>query len=72
MYLWLGDYDGFASAPDLDGYNSIIVWDSNAPSLRKSAGFKRAIERTGVAAYWREHGYPPQCRHVGEKDFTCD
>ena len=23
-------------------------------------------------AYWRERGYPPHCRAVGAKEFTCD
>jgi hypothetical protein len=48
------------------------MWDPNAPGLRNSAGFKRVIERLGILAYWRAQGFPPQCRAVGEQDFTCD
>jgi len=69
--IWLGDYDGLAAAPDLDGY-TVVMWDPNAPGLRNSAGFKRVIERLGVLAYWRTKGFPPQCRAAGEQDFTCD
>jgi hypothetical protein len=29
------------------------------------------VERLGIPAYWREHGYPPQCRRVGSTDFEC-
>ena len=25
----------------------------------------------GLPAYWRKHGFPPQCRPVGADDFKC-
>jgi hypothetical protein len=30
------------------------------------------IERKQLPAFWREHGFPPQCRPVGASDFECD
>lgn len=69
--LWLGDYDGVATARDLDS-NSLVAWERLPPDFRNSQGFKRTLERLGVVAYWREHGYPPQCRGIGKDDFTCD
>jgi len=50
---------------------SIEHWDPAYEGLRESPAFKRILERIGAAAYWREHGYPPQCRPVGDDDFEC-
>ncbi|WP_339748100.1 hypothetical protein [uncultured Maricaulis sp.] len=30
------------------------------------------IERKQLPAFWRERGFPPQCRPVGSNDFECD
>jgi len=45
---------------------------SGGSRLRNSAGFKQIIERLGILAYWRKHGFPPICRAQGGNDFTCD
>jgi hypothetical protein len=29
------------------------------------------LERLDVPAYWREHGYLPQCRPLGADDYEC-
>ena len=68
-YLWLGEFDK-AAAADTNG--SIISWELFPPTFRNSPGFKRALERSGVLAYWRQHGFPPQCRPLGREDFSCD
>ena len=26
----------------------------------------------GLPEYWRKHGFPPQCRPIGDDDFECD
>jgi hypothetical protein len=49
-----------------------VAWERFPPTFRGSAAFKRTLENLGVTEYWRAHGYPPQCRAVGEKDFACD
>jgi adenylate cyclase len=70
VYLWLGAYDQVATADDNDA-ELAVAWEPFPPSFRNSAGCKRTLERLGVVAYWRKHGFPPQCRPVGEADFTC-
>ena len=36
-----------------------------------SARGKRMLADFGFVAYWRERGWPPQCRPVGDADFEC-
>jgi adenylate cyclase len=70
-YLWLGDFAKAGTTDDaLSG--AIVSWERFPAGFRNSPGFKRRLERNGVLAYWRTHGFPPQCRAVGEQDFTCD
>jgi tetratricopeptide (TPR) repeat protein len=73
LYLWLGDFDRAAATDDsLTG--EYVTWDSYPPGFRNSPGFKHKhkLERSGVLAYWRPHGFPPQCHPVGKQDFECD
>ena len=42
------------------------------PGFRNSATFKNILNGMGVPVYWRQQGFPPMCRAVGAKDFTCD
>jgi adenylate cyclase len=68
--LLLRDY---ALAAEQEGLRGTLVehWDPAYEGLRASPAFKRILERFGVPVYWREHGYPPQCRPVGDDDFEC-
>ena len=68
--LWLREFDRAAESPELDT-SSLSHWET-IPGLRNSPAFKRLIERLGVDAHWRKHGFPPQCRPLGETDFECD
>ena len=70
-YLWLGEFDRVGASDD-NVTTAIVTWDRYPPRFRNSAGFKRKVAANGVLAYWREHGFAPQCRAVGEQDFTCD
>jgi TolB-like protein len=70
-FLWLGDFDKTGESDD-GASSAIISWERFPPGFRNSPGFKRKLERNGVLTYWRKHGFPPQCRAVGAKDFTCD
>jgi hypothetical protein len=70
-YLWLGDF-AKAGATDDPLSGVIVSWERFPAGFRNSPGFKRKLERNGALAYWRAHGFPPQCRAVGEQDFTCD
>ncbi len=40
--------------------------------LRRRNVIKAVLNKLGVPAYWRKHGYPPQCRAQGSTDFICD
>jgi hypothetical protein len=71
VYLWLGDFDKVGETDDSET-DEFVAWDRDPPGFRNSNGFKRKLTRHGVQAYWRAHGFPPQCRAVGAKDFTCD
>lgn len=33
--------------------------------------WKEMLDRFGFVAYWREKGWPPLCRPLGESDFEC-
>ena len=70
-YQWLGAFDEVATATDDDPTNIIAAWEPIRPSFRNSPAFKRTLERLGVTAYWRKHGFPPQCRPLGANDFEC-
>ncbi|MFT5139029.1 MAG: adenylate cyclase [Lysobacterales bacterium] len=48
------------------------LWISNRADFHKSADFKRLVNELNLPVYWREHGFPPQCRAVGEEGFECD
>ena len=71
VYLWLGDLER-AGQTDDGVSGEYAIWDRHPAALRNSPGFKHKIERSGMLAYWQKHGYPPQCRPLGERDFTCD
>jgi len=70
MHLLLRAYD---RAARYDGRVTTLVaqWDPVRAEFRGSAAFRLLIERQGIPDYWREHGYPPQCRPVGDDDYEC-
>jgi len=49
-----------------------LAWNPEYARYRRSPQFKEYVRETGVFDYWREHGFPPQCRPLGEDDFECD
>lgn len=53
-------------------FNNGWMWIDGLEGFRKSPQFKPFLIDTGIPAYWREHGYPQQCRPLGEDDFECD
>jgi tetratricopeptide (TPR) repeat protein len=42
------------------------------PEWAKSPERKRLMRERKLDAYWRKHGFPPQCHAVGVDDFACD
>ena len=71
VQLWIGDYDSLAASPEVNT-DMLVHWEPGFPQFRNSPAFKTMLDRLGVPAYWRKHGYPRQCRPVGKADFTCD
>jgi len=70
FHLLMRAYDRAAS---YDGRVTTLVaqWDPVRADFRGSVAFRSIVEKQGIPAYWREHGYPPQCRPVGEDDYEC-
>ncbi len=40
--------------------------------LHNSEPYKRLIKRIKLDAFWRENGFPINCRPIGEDDFACN
>jgi TolB-like protein len=51
---------------------SLVMWDPMLHEYRQSPEFRDYMHKSGVFDYWREAGFPPQCRPAGEDDFACD
>ena len=65
--LVLRKYDALEPGP-----YSAFWWHPYAPDFLASPYRKELIRRMGIYDYWREAGFPPQCRPLGENDFECD
>jgi len=53
--------------------NDLAYWWFPYPlEFRDSPERKRLMRDIGLPAYWREQGFPPQCRAKGADDFECD
>ena len=39
----------------------LLVWTQDLAYLRRGPAFDRYLADTGILAYWRKHGFPPQC-----------
>jgi TolB-like protein len=46
-------------------------WFPYPLDFRNSPHRKRLMRDIGLPEYWREHGFPPQCKPVGKDDFEC-
>ena len=69
-HLALRAYDR-AAASERGITTLVSYWDPVHAGFRNSPAFRIIVERLGVPAYWREHGYPPLCRPVGADDYEC-
>ena len=53
------------------------LWGADYAAYRRSPQFKSFVRESGILAYWREHGFPAQCKPVGPQsadhaDFKCE
>jgi tetratricopeptide (TPR) repeat protein len=49
-----------------------MYWLPGLDAPENDAEQRRMIDALGLPAYWRAHGFPPQCRPVDEDDYACD
>jgi len=49
-----------------------LHWIPAMRGYRRSPEFKAHMMASGLPDYWRKHGFPPQCRPVGNDDFKCE
>ncbi len=47
------------------------LWFPEHTAFRRSEAFRSFVRTMRLDAYWRAHGFPPQCRAVGASDFSC-
>ena len=47
------------------------LWIPEVPEYRRSVAFHDFVREMNLDDYWRVHGFPPQCRPVGDTDFSC-
>lgn len=50
----------------------VYLWLPQFAHYRTTPQFKKLTEDLGLVAYWREAGFPPQCRVLSDTDFECD
>jgi TolB-like protein/Flp pilus assembly protein TadD len=48
------------------------VWLRENTGFRASEYFAPLMNENGAASYWREHGFPPNCRRLDGEGFECD
>lgn len=68
IFLAFNAYDELASEPEGTRW---LLWHPDAEGFRGTPHFKRHIRDSGVLAFWQVHGFPPQCRAIGDDDFEC-
>ena len=51
---------------------ALMQWTPAMRAYRRSPEFKAHATASGLPDYWRKHGFPPQCKAVGSKDFKCE
>lgn len=44
----------------------LVLWEKDFVFLRRDPAFQDYLNRNGILAYWRKHGFPPQCRPQGD------
>jgi adenylate cyclase len=65
--LALGAYDMVFAGQG----STFPLWIPEAPEYRRSPEFASFVREMNIDDYWRAHGFPPQCRGVGARDFNC-
>ena len=63
----------------IQGFHANFFWNPYLSVRRRpelhdewSRVRKNLVVQKGIYDYWRKHGFPAQCRPVGDDDFECD
>jgi len=70
MAIVFGAYDRIT--PEKDPNYIHGIWLPEFVKFRQSPHFKRIVAEFDMQTFWQSHGFPPQCRPIGENDFECD
>jgi adenylate cyclase len=54
-----------------DDVDPPLWWAHDDVAWLRSPGRKQAMQHWHLPDYWRKHGFPPQCRPIGDSDFEC-
>jgi len=49
-----------------------LLWDPIIAHKRTRTDFNKFLIDYNILSYWRDHGFPPQCRALSNDDFSCD
>jgi len=52
--------------------NIYSIWLPEFAKFRQSPDFKKVVSEFNMLPIWQSHGFPPQCRPIGDQDFECD
>lgn len=61
----------FGAYDEMQAVNWAYQWHPMLAGPQNAVHRKRLIVEFGLVPYWRKHGFPPQCRPVGDNDFEC-
>ena len=53
------------------GVSSSFLWHPSYAPARKTERFKSLMRNAGMVDYWRQRGWPNQCKPLGGEDFAC-
>jgi len=65
-------YDHFVETNTMKNSEFAQIWQPSWVEFRQTTYFKQFIRNNKFLVYWREAGFPNQCRPLGEEDFECD
>jgi tetratricopeptide (TPR) repeat protein len=70
--LWiLKAYDEMVAVDAHGPATPTVLWARDDAAWLKSSGRKKLMQRWRLSDYWRKHGFPPQCKAMGDADFEC-
>jgi TolB-like protein/Tfp pilus assembly protein PilF len=56
-----------------DDWELMQFWSPGAAAMRADPRFSRLVERAGLVDYWKQYGYPDDCRAgEGDRALVCD